>query len=446
LTFGTAHLEHVVQAIAVLLSAAAVFATVKVIPPSLHGATPEDMERIIHSLREEIEARKLAEEKLRLLMETARQSSEARLRSLFEAAPQAILTVSRNGQIALINRRTEEMFGYSRSEIVGQPLETLLPERYRRVHAGHRDGYFAKPHTRLMGTGMDLTGRRKDGTEFPIEVGLSYLDAGEERMALGLITDITERKRAADELSRVNEELRGSNAQLEQFAHVASHDLQEPLRVVTNYLELLQRRYRGQLDSQAHEFIHYAVDGATRMKVSIQDLLSFSRVGTVALNSRTVQSGAMLDDVLVDLKVAIEQSHAIVTADRLPEIVADASLLTRVFQNLIGNAIKFQKNKTPRVHVSARREEAAWIFSVRDNGIGIESRNAARAFRIFERLHSADQYPGTGVGLAISQRIVERHGGKIWLESQLGIGTTFFFTIPHRAALKAHAGNPNAEA
>jgi light-regulated signal transduction histidine kinase (bacteriophytochrome) len=213
--------------------------------------------------------------------------------------------------------------------------------------------------------------------------------------------------------------------------------------MVSSYLELLERRYRDQLDSQAQEFIHYAVDGAKRMKGLIQDLLSFSRAGTTALKLRTVQAQAILDDVLANLMVAIEQSHAEVTADPLPEIVADPGLLALVFQNLIGNAIKFQKDGTPRLHVSAQPAGAGWIFSVRDNGIGIELRHATRVFRIFERLHGAEQYPGTGVGLAITQRIVERHGGKIWFESKLGIGTTFFFTVPDRAALKAQgAANP----
>jgi len=562
-------LEGVVRAIAALLSIATVFATVKVTPPAPMAATPAEMERINQSLREEIAARKAAEEKLRLLMESVRQSSEAKLRSYFEAASQAILTVSSGGQIVLVNRRTEEMFGYRRSELLGQPIETLLPERYRKDHVGHRNDYFAAPGVRHMGLGMDLAGRRKDGTEFPVEIGLSYLDTEEWRLALGLISDITERKhaadqlarvnaelhasearlrsyleaasqgiltvssdgliqmvnrrteemfgydrtaligqplgillperfrgshvglraeyfahprvrpmgarsdlagrrkdgsefpveiglsyieteqgrlalalisditerkRAADEVSRVNDELRGSNAQLEQFAYVASHDLQEPLRMVSSYLELLERRYRDQLDSQAQEFIHYAVDGARRMKGLIQDLLSFSRAGTTALKSRTVQAQAILEDVLANLMVAVEQGHAEVTADPLPEIVADPGLLAPVFQNLIANAIKFQTNGTPRVHVSAQRGGAGWIFSVRDNGIGIEPQHATRVFGIFERLHPSDRYPGTGVGLAIAQRIVERHGGKIWFESELGIGTTFFFTVPDRAA------------
>ena len=363
-------------------------------------------------------------------------SSESVLRSCFEAASQAILTVSSEGRIQLVNRRAEQMFGYDRSELIGQPLEILLPERYRGVHAAHRDNYFALPRLRPMGVGLELAGQRKDGSEFPVEIGLSYVETEDGQLALGLISDVSERHRAAAELARVNEELRRSNAQLEQFAYVASHDLQEPLRMVSSYLELLERRYGLQLDSEAQEFIRYAVDGAGRMKVLIQDLLSFSRAGTQTLRVRPVPSEGILTTALANLKVAIEQSEAQITWDPLPEIVADPNVLGVVFQNLIGNAIKFQTNGAPAVHISAQHTPAEFVFSVRDNGIGIAPQHAERVFRVFERLHSADRYPGTGVGLAISQRVVERHGGKIWLESTPGVGTTFFFTIPERTATK----------
>lgn len=211
-------------------------------------------------------------------------------------------------------------------------------------------------------------------------------------MALGLISDITERKRAADALSRVDEELRGSNAQLEQFAYVASHDLQEPLRMVSSYLELLERRYREQLDSQAREFIHYAVDGAKRMKGLIQNLLSFSRAGTAVLKSRTVQTQAILEDVLANLMVAIEQGHAEVTADSLPEIVADPGLLALVFQNLIGNAIKFVKNGTPRActfRPNAQAPNGFFRYAITASGL---SPSTPRAFSAFSSASMARHY------------------------------------------------------
>jgi light-regulated signal transduction histidine kinase (bacteriophytochrome) len=238
------------------------------------------------------------------------------------------------------------------------------------------------------------------------------------------------------DLARVNAELRRANAELRDFAHVASHDLQEPLRMIASYLQLLERRYSEQLDPEAREFISYAVDGATRMKSLIQDLLSFSQAGTAVASFRPVPAGTVLEQALTNLEVALEESAAQVTAGPLPEIVADASLLVQVFQNLIGNAIKFRGSEPPSIHVWAERQESNWVFSIRDNGIGIDPQHSARVFQIFERLHGSDQYPGTGVGLAIAQKIIERHGGSIWFESQVRCGTTFHFSIPIQTVLK----------
>jgi PAS domain S-box-containing protein len=323
------------------------------------------------------------------------------------------------------------MFGYDRSELVGQPLEILLPERYRSGHVGHRTSYFQEPKLRTMGAGMDLIGLRKDGSEFPVEVGLSGLTTEDGIRAMGAISDITDRKRAERDLAHVAGELRRSNSELEQFTYVASHDLQEPLRMVTNYLQLVERRYGSKLDADGLEFVHYAVNGASRMKALIEDLLRMSRAGTQAMNFTPVSAQVLADAAIQNLQIAIQESAAVVTTDPLPPVVADPTLLTQVFQNLIGNAIKFRApGVQAQVHITANEREDEWVFSVRDNGLGIEPRHKERIFGIFERLHSADQYPGSGVGLAISQRVVERHGGRIWIESAPGEGSTFYFSIP----------------
>jgi len=419
-------------------------------PATAKIATREEMARINQALREEIEARKEAEQRLLQHFENERIMNEAKIGSYFEAAPQAILAVTGDGYIRRVNARTEEMFGYQRSELLGQKLELLLPERSRGIHSDHLEGYAAHPRVRPMGAGTDLAGRRRDGSEFPVYIGLSYVEGADGPVMFAAVTDITDHKHSADELTRVNSELLRSNGELEQFAYAASHDLQEPLRMITGYLQLLERRYQGRLDDDAREFIHYAVDGAARMKRLIQDLLSFSRAGTQATEFRPVEIETVLHNALANLKTAIEESDAAVTSDPLPAIVADQGLLTQVFQNLIGNGIKFQKDGQPRIHVSSERRDGHWVFSITDNGIGIEPQHAERIFRIFERLHGQDVYPGTGMGLAISQKIVERHGGRIWLESEPGQGSTFHFSIaldavPSQVELKRAAPSQDAE-
>ncbi|BDI17245.1 sensor histidine kinase [Nostoc cf. commune SO-36] len=247
--------------------------------------------------------------------------------------------------------------------------------------------------------------------------------------------------------TKQSQELIRSNAELEQFAYVASHDLQEPLRMVTSYLQLLERRYKNQLDANADQFITYAVDGARRMQTLINDLLNYSRVTSRGQSFVLVDCNAVLAQVLANLQIAIADSKAVVTYDTLPQVMADATQLTQVFQNLIANAIKFCHHQQPLIHIGVSKgdvdinrknlnflpSEDEWLFSVRDNGIGLESQYTERIFIIFQRLHGREKYPGTGIGLAICKKIIERHGGHIWVESKLGQGSTFYFTIPERA-------------
>jgi len=241
--------------------------------------------------------------------------------------------------------------------------------------------------------------------------------------------DITRRKVAEKALVEQSEALKRSNKELEQFAYVTSHDLQEPLRMVSGYSQLLARRYQGKLDADADEFIAYLVDGANRMKRLINDLLAYSRVQRGGKNFEETDSGAALEQAVANLQAAIEEQGAEVAHDPLPTVMADTPHLVQVFQNLIGNAIKFHGQDTPHIRVSATKNENKWTFSVRDNGIGIDPQYADRIFRIFQRLHGREEYPGTGIGLAICKKIVERHGGRIWVESQPGEGSTFYFNL-----------------
>jgi light-regulated signal transduction histidine kinase (bacteriophytochrome) len=249
-------------------------------------------------------------------------------------------------------------------------------------------------------------------------------------LATSAVRDITERRRAEEALAERTAELARSNAELEQFAYVASHDLQEPLRMVTSYTQLLARRYKGKLDEDADEFITFAVDGATRMQGLIQDLLAYSRVGTRGAAFAPTDCNRVVEQVLGDLSAAITEAGATVTHDPLPTVTADAGQLGQLFLNLIGNAVKFRGQAPPRIHVTAERADGAWRFAVMDNGIGLDPQYADRIFVIFQRLHTRAEYPGTGIGLAICKKIVERHGGRIWVEATPGGGSTFVFTIP----------------
>lgn len=361
--------------------------------------------------------------------DVGRQQAEERFRLVVEAAPTAMIMVDVRGKIQLANIHAREMFGYQEQELIGKSLDLLIPERFRSAHAGFRQDYFSEPQARLMGVGRDLFGVRKDGQEVPVEIGLSPLRAQDELFVLAAIIDITERKKIESDMKRSIDDLERSNKELEQFAYVASHDLQEPLRMVSSYVQLLARRYQGKLDNDADEFIAFAVEGAGRMKVLINDLLAFSRVGTRGNDLAPVALDEVFNRVTRTLELVIDENKAVITHDPLPQVMADEGQMFQLFQNLIGNALKFRSEKPPKIHVGVKREKDQWLFYVRDNGIGIDPQFWDRIFIIFQRLHTREEYRGTGIGLAISRKIIERHGGRIWVESEPNKGSTFYFTL-----------------
>ncbi len=465
-------------------------------------------------------------------------------RLVVEAAPNAMIMVGHDRLIVLVNRAAELLFAYRRDELIGQPIEMLVPERLRGGHPALVDAFHGAPSARAMGAGRELFGRRSDGTEVPIEIGLTPLDTAEGRFTLAAIIDISERRRAeaaqerlaaivessedaiisktpdgliaswnrgaeqllgygadevvgkpiqmlvperlaADELraleavragqrstlfdtvrlrrdgsevqvsvqlspilnatgdvvgvssitrditeqKRRAAELQRSNAELEQFAYVASHDLQEPLRMVANYTELLAKRYQGRLDEKADKYIHYASDGARRMQRLVADLLAYSRVGSQGQPLVPTSAQQALQAVVEVLQHAVREAGAKVEFEGLPMVLADPVQLHQLLQNLVSNAIKFRAEAPPHIVVRAVPLGSQWQFSVADNGIGLEMRFAERIFQMFQRLHELGRYEGSGIGLAIAKRIVERHGGRIWVESAPGAGTTFHFTL-----------------
>jgi PAS domain S-box-containing protein len=329
--------------------------------------------------------------------------------------------------IATFNPGAERLFGYPADQIIGRNLAILEPpgkadEIARILRESFEQSGSVRTETRR---------RRKDGRIFDADAIDSpiYDQRGREIGFSAIVRDISERKQAERDLAERTRELERSNVELEQFAYSASHDLQEPLRMVGSYVQLLRDRYRGRLDSDADEFIDFAVDGAVRMKRLINDLLLYSRAGR-GHSSAMVESGAALDWAVANLALKLSDSACVVIRGEMPPVMADASQLGQLFQNLIDNALKFRTEALPRIEIGAERRGGLWDFCVRDNGIGIDQQHATRIFQMFQRLHSSADYPGTGIGLAVCRKIVERKGGSIWVDSEAHPGTAFRFTIP----------------
>jgi PAS domain S-box-containing protein len=362
---------------------------------------------------------------------TESKEAGAQYRGLLEAAPDAMVVVNQAGEIILLNVQAEKQFGYLRDELLGQKVKNIIPKGFAERIVADDLRSAEEALAQQIGMGIELHGRRKDGSEFPIEIMLSPLQSAEGVLVTAAIRNITQRKITEDRLVKTVGKLKSSNDELEQFAYVASHDLQEPLRMIASYTQLLARRYKGRLDADADEFIAYAVDGSNRMQGLIKDLLAYSRAGTNGKALHEISSEGALKEALINLRAAIKESGAIVTYDALPAVTTDGTQLAQVFQNLVGNAIKYRSAEVPHVHVSGGKNGGnEWIFAVRDNGLGIDPQYFEKIFVLFQRLHGRTEFKGTGIGLAICKKTLERLGGRIWVESQPGEGSTFYFALP----------------
>lgn len=373
---------------------------------------------------------------------TGRKQAEMSLRetneyldNLFNYANAPIIVWDPEFRITRFNHAFERLTGRKAEDVIDRSLEILFPPNL----VENSMGLIRKTLSRERWESVEIDILHLDGS-IRIVLWNSATIFAENKTPIATIAqgqDITERKQTENELKQTLETLRHSNEELKQFAYIASHDLQEPLRMIASYLQLIERRYKGQLDKDADEFIAFAVEGANRLQEMIIGLLAYSRVETKGNPFEKVDFSEILAKTILNLKIAIEESGAIIMNDELPAIEVDGSQFIQVFQNLLANSIKFKSSEPPLIHVSAKqiseiagsKNPDTWLFSVKDNGIGIDPQYQDRLFTIFQRLHRSE-YPGVGIGLSVCKRIVERHGGHIWFESEVGNGTTFFFTIP----------------
>jgi len=354
-----------------------------------------------------------------------RKKAEERFRLVVESAPNAMILVNPEGNITLINNQTEKLFGYQRDELIGNKLEILIPIKFRESHPHLRKSFFSSPSVRAMGAGRELFAVRKDGTEFPVEIGLNPIETNEGTVVLASVIDITERKKHE---AIVVLELK--NKELEQFNYIASHDLQEPLRTVINYIQILEEDFYDQLSDDAKRHLQTINRAVTRMSMLVRSLLDFSRLGQ---NKTLVSANCSLivENVISDLDNLIRNTGAKIIVDDLPVINVYETELRQLFQNLVHNAIKFRKKDiAPLINIGCKKGDNEYFeFYVADNGMGIAPQHFDRIFHIFQRLNADRELEGNGIGLANCKKIAEMHGGKIWVESVLGVGSTFKFQI-----------------
>jgi PAS domain S-box-containing protein len=350
--------------------------------------------------------------------------------NIVECAPDALIVVDRRQHICLVNAQTDKLFGYPRHELIGAHLDILIPDQFREHHGEHVHQFITAPHTRTMGTEQSLYARRKNGSSFPADIALSPLLKDDNLFVLAAVRDTTEKQLAEQQLQRYAAELERSNQDLESFALVAAHDLHAPMRRVQSICQLLRDCLMTDVDSEAKTFMNHMIQSVEHMQALIQGLLNHARIGRRESHFESFDSSEVLDEVLRNLEVPINESDACITRGALPTVLADRVQLARLLQNLINNAIVYRSERPLRIHIGAEERDGEWLFAVEDNGIGIEANHTEEIFAIFRRLHSEAERPGTGIGLASCKKIVELHGGRIWVESHVDEGSKFLFTIP----------------
>src|SRR5262245_11507129 len=369
--------------------------------------------------------------------------SETMFQGLLESAPDAIVIVNNRGEIILVNTQTEKVFGYWREELLGKPVEILIPERFHSKHIGHRLNYSADPHTRPMGIGLDLSARRRDGSEFSVEISLSPMETEAGRLVTAIIRDTSEWKRAAVEIRKLNRELEqrvhertaqleAANRELEAFSYSVSHDLRAPLRHLSGFANLLKQSAAECLDEKSLRYLQHIDEAAELMGKLVDALLAFSRMGRAEMARSRVSCDKLVNEVLEILLPDMQGRKIVCQIESLPDAVGDQTMLRLVWSNLISNALKYTRPRDEtRIEIgSTKNERGEMVYFVRDNGVGFDMQYADKLFGVFQRLHNDEEFEGTGIGLATVQRIIRRHGGSIWAEGKVDGGATFYFLLP----------------
>lgn len=386
----------------------------------------ESLEEAKELLEDKVEERTSELRKKQELLE----KSERKYKDLLESAPDAIVIAEGNGSIQLVNQQITNIFGYEKDELIGENVDRLIPERFRRLYGSNHNSIFDIPDVGMNGSGVEITAVKKGGKEFPIEVSLSPFESEQGMLVSAAIRDISFRKDAERSMEEFSQQLQNKNKELEQFTYVASHDLQEPLRTITSFSEILAEKYKGHLDETGNKSLQFILDATGRMSRLIKGLLDYGRLGK-SEDRGEINCNQLIEEVTNDLGTIIKDTKTQIEIKNLPKVNGYRIELRLLFQNIISNAIKFRKEgQVPMIKINAVSKKGEVVFSIKDNGIGIAEEHKDRIFEIFQRLHNRNEFEGTGIGLAHCRKIVELHGGRIWVESEPDKGSSFYFTIP----------------